>query len=111
MSKGTVDVPCLCEPWVLRLHLCPILDAAAAQADYGKTVSTTAADPSGSSTSGQSNKKLDHGNIHATNNQFRLHRSAEDPENDDNAANRSVVVCQNLNQYMQNTGTAGITWQ
>ena len=32
-------------------------------------------------------------------------------ENDENAANRSVVVCQNLNQYMQNTGTAGITWQ
>ena len=50
-------------------------------------------------------------NIHDTNNQFRLLRSAEDPENDENAANRSVVVCQNLNQYMQNTGTAGITWQ
>ena len=87
------------------------LDAAAAQADYGKTVSMTAANPSGSETSGQSNKKLDDANIHATNNQFRLLRSAEDPENDENAANRSVVVCQNLNQYMQNTGTAGITWQ
>ena len=59
----------------------------------------------------QSNKKLDDTNIHVTNNQFRLLRSAEDPENDENAANRSVVVCQNLNQYMQNTGTAGITWQ
>ena len=87
------------------------LDTAAAQADYGKTVSMTAANPAGSETSGQSSKKLDHGNIHATNNQFRLLRSAEDPENDENAANRSVVVCQNLNQYMQNTGTAGITWQ
>ena len=87
------------------------LNAAAAQADYGKTVSMTAANPSGSETSGQSNKKLDDANIHATNNQFRLLRSAEDPENDENAANRSVVVCQNLNQYMQNTGTAGITWQ
>ena len=87
------------------------LNAAAAQADYGRTVSMTAADPSGSSTSGQSNKKLDDANIHDTNNQFRLLRSAEDPENDENAANRSVVVCQNLNQYMQNTGTVGITWQ
>ena len=87
------------------------LNAAAAQADYGRTVSMTAADTSGSSTSGQSNKKLDDANIHDTNNQFRLLRSAEDPENDENAANRSVVVCQNLNQYMQNTGTAGITWQ
>ena len=88
-----------------------MLDAAAAQAEYGKTVSRTAADPSGSTTSGQSNKNLDDANIHVTNNQFRLLRSAEDPENDENAANRSVVVCQNLNQYMQNTGTAGITWQ
>ena len=87
------------------------LDAAAAQADYGKTVSMTQANPAGSETSGQSSKKLDDANIHATNNQFRLLRSAEDPENDENAANRSVVVCQNLNQYMQNTGTAGITWQ
>jgi hypothetical protein len=87
------------------------LDAAAAQADYGKTVSMTQANPTGSETSGQSSKKLDDANIHVTNNQFRLLRSAEDPENDENAANRSVVVCQNLNQYMQNTGTAGITWQ
>ena len=87
------------------------LNAAAAQADYGRTVSMTAANPAGSETSGQSSKELDDANIHDTNNQFRLLRSAEDPENDENAANRSVVVCQNLNQYMQNTGTAGITWQ
>jgi len=84
-----------------------MLDAAAAQADYGKTVSMTAAVPSGSTTSGQSNKKLDDANIHVTNNQFRLLRSAEDPENDENAANRSVVVCQNLNQYLTNA----VTWQ
>ena len=87
------------------------LNAAAAQADFGRTVSMTQANPAGSTTSGQSSKKLDDANIHDTNNQFRLLRSAEDPENDENAANRSVVVCQNLNQYMQNTGTAGITWQ
>jgi hypothetical protein len=83
------------------------LNAAAAQADYGRTVSMTAAVPSGSTTSGQSDKKLDDANIHDTNNQFRLLRSAEDPENDENAANRSVVVCQNLNQYLTNA----VTWQ
>ena len=87
------------------------LNAAAAQADFGRTVSMTAAVPSGSTTSGQSNKQLDDANIHDTNNQFRLLRSAEDPENDENAANRSVVVCQNLNQYIRGTGTAGATWQ
>ena len=52
------------------------------------------------------------GNTSATANQFRLLRSAEDPENNDIAvANSTQIVCQNLNQYMQNTGTAGITWQ
>tara|TARA_R110001592_G_scaffold105800_1_gene297470 strand:+ start:106 stop:696 length:591 start_codon:yes stop_codon:yes gene_type:complete len=84
-----------------------MLDAAAAQAEFGKTVSMSQAIPSGSTTSGQSNKKLDDTNIHVTNNQFRLLRSAEDPENDENAANRSVVVCQNLNQYLTNA----VTWQ
>ena len=83
------------------------LNAAAAQANYGRTVSMTAANPSGSELSGQSSKKLDDANIHDTNNQFRLLRSAEDPENDENAANRSVVVCQNLNQYLTNA----TTWQ
>ena len=67
----------------------------------------TAANPAGSETSGQSSKELDDANIHDTNNQFRLLRSAEDPENDENAANRSVVVCQNLNQYLTNA----TTWQ
>ena len=84
-----------------------MLNGAAAQADYGRTVSMTAAVPSGSTLSGQSNKQLDDANIHDTNNQFRLLRSAEDPENDENAANRSVVVCQNLNQYLTNA----VTWQ
>ena len=83
------------------------LNAAAAQADYGRTVSMTAANPAGSEISGQSSKELDDANIHDTNNQFRLLRSAEDPENDENAANRSVVVCQNLNQYLTNA----TTWQ
>ena len=87
------------------------LNAAAAQADYGRTVSMTQANPAGSETSGQSSKKLDDANIHDTNNQFRLLRSAEDPENDENAANRSVVVAHNLNQYIRGTATAGATWQ
>mgnify|MGYP003145848462 CR=1 FL=1 len=44
--------------------------------------------------------------------QWRLVRLAEDPENNDiSAAYTSVVVAHNLNQYVQNTGTAGITWQ
>jgi len=41
-----------------------------------------------------------------------LLRTAEDPENEDlTAAYTSVIVCQNLCQFLQNTGTAGITWQ
>ena len=88
------------------------MDAAAAQAEYGKTYSMTAQDPSGSTTSGQSTDKLDYTNRHASNNQWRLLRTAEDPENNDlAAANTSVIVCSDLNQYLQNTGTAGITWQ
>jgi len=87
------------------------LNAAAAQADFGRTVSMTQANPAGSTTSGQSSKKLDDANIHDTNNQFRLLRSAEDPENDENAANRSVVVAHNLNQYIRGSATAGATWQ
>ena len=88
------------------------MDAAAAQAEYGKTYSMSAADPSGSTISGQSDDKLDYTNRHVSNNQWRLLRTAEDPENNDiAAANTSVIVCSNLNQYLQNTGTAGITWQ
>ena len=83
------------------------LDGTAAQADYGKTVGITAGAPSGSHSSGQSSKKLTTGGIHNTNNQWRLLRSAEDPENNENAANRSVIVCQNLNQYLTNA----VTWQ
>jgi hypothetical protein len=89
------------------------VDGAITAASYGLTMSTTQAIPSGSTSSGQSNKQLNvAANTNAANNQFRLLRSAQDPENEDGAvANSTVVVCQNLNQYMQNTGTAGITWQ
>jgi hypothetical protein len=83
------------------------IDAAAAQADYGKTygVTVTAA---GSEISGQSSSELTHGTGHVTANQWRLLRTAEDPENNDiAAANATVVVCQNLNQYLTNS----LTWQ
>ena len=88
------------------------MSAAATQAQYGKTLSFTAAVPTGSEISGQCSNTLDYGNIDNANNQWRLLRTAEDPENNDiTAAYTSVVVAHNLNQYLQNTGTVGITWQ
>ena len=82
----------------------------AAQAVYGYTVGLTVT-AAGSETSGQSSSTLTETTKSATANQWRLVRTAEDPENNQNAAYRSVVVAHNLNQYLQNTGTAGITWQ
>ena len=82
------------------------LDTAAAQAEYGKTYGMTVT-AAGSETSGQSSSKLLLAGVSATANQWRLLRSAEDPENNENAANRTVVVCQNLNQYLTNS----LTWQ
>ena len=83
------------------------VDAAVTQANYGKTygVTVTAA---GSEISGQSSSELIVAGVSATANQWRLLRTAEDPENNDiAAANCSVVVCQNLNQYLTNS----LTWQ
>ena len=60
----------------------------------------------GSTTTGRSNTTLDIGDTHATNNTWRLIRSAEDPENSDlTAAYCTVVVCQNLNQYIDSSGS------
>ena len=88
------------------------MSAAATQAQYGKTLSFTAAVPTGSEISGQCSNTLDYGNINNTLHQWRLLRTAEDPENNDMTNNfTSVVVASNLNQYLQNSGTAGITWQ
>ena len=89
------------------------VDDSITAASYGLTASMTQAVPAGSTSSGQSSKQLNvAANTSATANQFRLLRSAEDVENEDIAvANSTQIVCQNLNQYMQNTGTAGITWQ
>tara|TARA_B100000900_G_scaffold49815_1_gene36807 strand:- start:1110 stop:1703 length:594 start_codon:yes stop_codon:yes gene_type:complete len=84
------------------------IDGAVAQANFGKTVGVTAAAPSGSHTSGQSSKKLITAGISNTANQWRILRSAEDPENNDTASpNATVVVCQNLNQYLTNA----VSWQ
>ena len=88
------------------------MDTACPQAQFGKTFSFAAAVPTGSETSGQCTNMLDYTNRDNANNQWRLLRTAEDPENNDIAAvNSTVVVSHNLNQYLQNTGTAGITWQ
>ena len=69
-------------------------DDACAQSGYLETydMNTTA----GSTTTGQSSATLDIGDTSADAASFRLLRSAEDPENDENAARRSVVVCINL---------------
>jgi len=83
------------------------IDAAAAQAVYGKTYGLTTGDPGGSTTSGQSSSEVIVAGVSDTANSWRLLRSAEDPENDENAADRSVIICQNLNQYLTNA----VTWQ
>jgi len=86
--------------------------AAITQANYGRTVSFSAAVPTGSEISGQCTNTLDVGNISHTANQWRLLRTAGDPSNNDmTAAYTSVIVAHNLNQFLQNTGTAGVTWQ
>jgi len=82
----------------------------AAQAVYGYTVGLTVT-AAGHEASGQSSSTLTETTKHATNNQWRLVRTAEDPENNQNAAYRSVVVAHNLNQYIRGTASAGVTWQ
>ena len=69
-------------------------DATAAQAVYLETFDMNSS--AGSTTTGKSSATLDIGTTHADNKSFRLLRSAEDPENDENAAFRSVVVVPNL---------------
>ena len=82
------------------------IDAAAAQAEYGKTYGLTVT-AAGSELSGQSSSTLTYSTRHATANQWRLVRSAEDPENNDmTAAYTSVIVAHNLNQYF----TGAVTW-
>ena len=85
--------------------------AAVTQANVGRTVSFAAAVPTGSEISGQCTNTMDIGNIHDTNNQWRIIRNAEDPENNDQtAAYCSMVFAQNLGQYLLNTQTVGNDW-
>ena len=81
------------------------IDATALQAEYGKTYGLTVT-AAGSELSGQSSSTLTYSTRHATANQWRLVRSAEDPENNQAAAYRSVVVAHNLNQYF----TGAVSW-
>jgi hypothetical protein len=70
------------------------IDAALAQAGYLETYDMNTS--AGSLTTGQSSATLDHNDTSADGASWRLLRSAEDPENDENAAFRSVVVVANL---------------
>ena len=69
-------------------------DAAVAQAGYLETYDMNTS--AGSTTTGKSSATLDIGDTSADDASFRLLRSAEDPENDENGAFRSVVVVPNL---------------
>ena len=80
-------------------------DAALTQAQIYTTMGLTVT-ANGSTTSGQSSSELTVGTVDATANQWRVLRSAEDPENSDiTAANCTFVVVQNLNQIV-NSSTA-----
>ena len=105
------DVTCFVIDNPLQLFVGSLLTTAA-QAVYGYTVGLTVT-AAGSEISGQSSSTLTETTKHIANNQWRLVRTAEDPENNQNAAYRSVIVAHNLNQYLQNISTtpAGLTWQ
>ena len=70
------------------------IDNTLAQSGYLETYDMNAS--AGSLTTGKSSSTLDHDDTSADAASFRLLRSAEDPENDENSAFRSVVVCINL---------------
>ena len=69
-------------------------DDTAAQAVYLETFDMNSS--AGSTTTGKSSATLNIGVTGNDDKSFRLLRSAEDPENDENAAFRSVVVVPNL---------------
>ena len=69
-------------------------DAACAQSGYLETYDMNTS--AGSTTTGMSSATLDIGDTSGDAASWRLLRSAEDPENDENAAFRSVVVVANL---------------
>ena len=75
-------------------------DAALTQAQIFTTMGLTVT-AAGSTSSGQSSSELTVGTVHVTNNQWRVVRSAEDPENNDiTAPYCSFNFVQNLNQVV-----------
>jgi len=85
--------------------------AAVTQANVGRTVSFTAAVPTGSEISGQCTNTMNIGGINDTTQQWRIIRNAEDPSNNDQtAAYCSMIFAQNLGQYLLNSATAGNDW-
>ena len=70
------------------------IDNTLAQSGYLETYDMNAS--AGSTVTGKPSSTLDHDDTSADAASFRLLRSAEDPENDENAAFRSVVVVPNL---------------
>ena len=87
------------------------MSVAEVQANYGKTISFAAAVPTGSEISGQCSNTMNIGGIDDKTQQWRIIRSAEDPENSDITANFcSFVFAQNLGQYLLNSQTVGNDW-
>ena len=85
--------------------------AAVTQANVGRTASFPAAVPTGRENSGQCLDAVDIGTINDTLRQWRIVRSAEDPENNDITNNFcSFVFAQSLGQYLLNTATVGNDW-
>ena len=85
--------------------------AAVTQANIGRTVSFAAAVPTGSEISGQCSNTMNIGGIDDKTQQWRIIRSAEDPENNDiTAAYCSFVFAQSLGQYLLNSQTVGNDW-
>ena len=84
---------------------------AVTQANVGRTVSFAAAVPTGSEISGQCSNTMNIGGIDDKTQQWRIIRSAEDPENSDITQNFcSFVFAQSLGQYLLNTQTVGNDW-
>ena len=85
--------------------------AAVTQANIGRTVSFAAAVPTGTELSGQCTNTMNIGGIDDKTQQWRIIRSAEDPENSDITQNFcSFVFAQSLGQYLLNTQTVGNDW-
>jgi hypothetical protein len=88
-----------------------LASAAVTQANIGRTVSFAAAVPTGSEISGQCSNTMNIGGIDDKTQQWRIIRSAEDPENSDITQNFcSFVFAQSLGQYLLNTQTVGNDW-